>query len=150
MKNIFSSLRIRFGTLLTLAGFVLVLIGAAPEWFKLDRSPVFGFVQIAVFLVGLGVICIGGYLALAGLWNGNPQTIASDIGLRLVATGFVIAVASGMADVFGFGSEISPSIPTFGRLQTIGVLIGEVIIGIGFLLLIPYHKVGSKTNINER
>lgn len=149
MKSKLSSLRIRFGILLTLAGFVFVLIGAAPEWFKLDRSPVFGFVQIAVFLAGLGVICVGGYLALAGLWNGTPQTIASDIGLRLVGTGFVIAVASGMADVFGFGSEISPAIPNFGRLQTIGVLFGEIVIGIGFLLLVPYHKMISKSNPNE-
>ncbi len=134
----FSRPRIRAGLGLVVIGFIVFMLGAAPEWFGQDRSPVVGFVQIAVFLTGLGIICIGGYLALAGLWNGSPKTIASDIGQRLVSTGFVIAVASGMADVFGFGSEIVPRVPSFGFWQTIGVLVGEAVIGIGFLLLIPY------------
>jgi len=132
--------RVKFGLFLLLVGFLLFLLGAKPQVFNLDRSPVIGCIQIAVFLVGLGFICIGGYLSLAALWNGDPQTITSDIGQRLVSTGFVIAVACGMADVFGFGSEVAPNIPTFGMWQTIGVLIGEVVIGIGFLMLIPYQK----------
>jgi hypothetical protein len=74
------------------------------------------------------------------LWNGYQKSIASDIGLRLVSTGFVIAVACGMADVFGFGTEIAPLIPTFGIWQTIGVIFGEVVIGIGFLMLIPTQR----------
>jgi len=135
--------RVKFGLFLLLVGFLLFLLGAKPQVFNLDRSPVIGFIQIAVFLVGLGFICIGGYLSLAALWNGDPQTITSDIGQRLVSTGFVIAVACGMADVFGFGSEVAPNIPTFGMWQTIGVLIGEVVIGIGFLMLIPYQKPHS-------
>ena len=135
--------RVKIGLFLLLVGFLLFLLGAKPQVFNLDRSPVIGFIQIAVFLVGLGFICIGGYLSLAALWNGDPQTITSDIGQRLVSTGFVIAVACGMADVFGFGSEVAPNIPTFGMWQTIGVLIGEVVIGVGFLMLIPYQKTHS-------
>lgn len=131
-------LRVRAGLLIVLFGFFLFALGAKPEFFNLDRSPVIGFVQIAVFLSGLGVICIGGYAALDGLWNGMEKTIASDIGLRLVATGFVIAVACGMADVFGFGSETTPMVPNFGHWQMIGVLIGEAVIAIGFILLIPF------------
>jgi len=144
MKNItikqpFKRLRVRAGLLVILFGFFLFILGAKPEYFGLDRSPVIGFVQIAVFLTGLGVICIGGYAALDGLWNGTTKTIASDIGLRLVSTGFVIAVACGMADVFGFGSEIPPTVPNFGRWQMIGVLVGEIIVAIGFILLIPFR-----------
>lgn len=131
--------RVRVGFLITLFGFLVFLIGAKPNWFALDRRPIVGFVQIAVFLIGLGIICVGGYIALASLWNGSPKSIASDIGLRLVATGFLIAVASGMADVFGFGTEKIPGVPHFGRLQTIGVLLGEAVIAVGFLLLIPYR-----------
>jgi hypothetical protein len=137
---LFRRLRIRAGLGVTLVGFLIFLLGAKPQVFGLDRSPVIGFVQIAVFLTGLGVICIGGYITLAALWNGDPKTIASDIGQRLVSTGFVVAVACGMADIFGFGSNLPPFTPTFGIYQTIGVLIGEIIIGIGFLLLIPYRK----------
>ena len=139
MKPPLKRLRVRVGILVILLGFFLFLLGAKPEYFGLDTSPVIGFVQIAVFLTGLGLICIGGYAALNGLWNGATKTIASDIGLRLVATGFVIAVACGMADVFGFGSETPPTIPNFGNGQMIGVLAGEMIIAIGFVLLIPFR-----------
>jgi len=106
----------------------------------MDRSPVVGFVQIATFLVGLGIICMGGYISLVALWNGNQKSIASDIGQRLVSTGYVITVACGMADVFGFGSNNYPNVPVFGVYQQIGVAFGEVVIGIGLLLLIPYKK----------
>jgi hypothetical protein len=132
-------LRIRIGLLVTIFGFVVFLIGAEPGFIGLDRSPVVGFVQIAVFLVGLGFICLGGYISLAALWNGGPKSIASDIGLRLVATGYVIAVASGMADIFGFGSHNFPNIPRFGSWQMGGVIFGQIIIAIGLILLVP-HK----------
>ena len=133
-------LRIRFGLGATVLGFIIYLLGAEPGLFFLDRSPVVGFVQIATFLVGVGFICLGGYISLAALWNGGPKSIASDIGLRLVSTGYVIAVASGMADIFGFGSNNYPTIPVFGIYQQIGVLIGEVVIAVGLLLLIPYKR----------
>lgn len=132
--------RVRLGLAVLVTGLFLFLMGARPDWLGLDRSPVIGYVQITVFLVGLGVICIGGYFSLAALWNGNPKSITSDIGQRLVSTGLVISVACGMADVFGFGTEVAPMIPTFGIWQTIGVLIGELVIGIGFLMLIPYQR----------
>jgi hypothetical protein len=131
-------MRNRIGLGATILGFIIFLIGAEPGVLGLDRSPVFGFVQIAVFLVGLGIICLGGYISLAALWNGGPKSIASDIGLRLVGTGYVIAVASGMADVFGFGSQRFPGgIPRFGYLQVAGVMIGQAVIAVGLLLLIP-------------
>jgi hypothetical protein len=134
-------LRIRVGLIITFLGLLIFLMGAEPRLFNLDRSPVIGFVQIAVFLIGLSLICIGGYISLASLWNGFQKTIAADIGLRLVSTGYVIAVASGMADVladvFGFGSQPWPQIPFFGQWQEIGVIIAEGTIAIGFILLIP-------------
>jgi hypothetical protein len=130
--------KIRIGLGLTLTGFIVFLTGIDPGLFGLDRSPVTGFVQIAVFLVGLALICLGGYVCLNGLWNGAEKTIAADIGFRLVSTGYVIAVVSGMADVFGFGTHPFPNVPYFGPLQAIGVMIGEVVITFGFLLLIPY------------
>ena len=132
-----SRMRIRTGLVLVLFGLVVFLIGARPQIFGLDRSPVVGFVQIAVFLVGLAIVCIGGYISLMAFWNNGARTIAADIGSRLVATGYVVAVFSGMADVFGFGSEMPPTVPFFGRWQAMGVQIGEVIVAIGFLLLIP-------------
>ncbi len=134
-----SRVRIRTGLVFTLFGLFVFMVGAKPNWFGWDRSPVVGFVQIAAFLVGLAIICIGGYTGLLALWKGMQRTILADIGLRLVSTGYVIAVFAGMADVFGMGSHFLPDVPYFGPWQASGVLIGEIVIAIGFLMLIPYQ-----------
>lgn len=131
--------RARTGLVITLVGFLVFLIGARPGMFTMDRSPIIGFVQIAVFLVGLAGICIGGYISLTSLWGDRPTSIAADIGLRLVATGYVIAVFAGMADIFGFGSHALPKLPFFGPWQARGVEAGQVFIALGFLLLLPFQ-----------
>ena len=130
-------MRIRVGLMLTLFGLLVFLLGARPAFFGLDRSPVVGFVQIAVFLVGLAIVCIGGYIGLMSFWRNGDRTIAADIGSRLVATGYVVAVFSGMADMFGLGTRPPPRIPIFGPWQATGVQIGQALITIGFILLIP-------------
>jgi len=132
--------RIRMSIFNTMLGLFVFIVGAKPEWFNWDRSPVVGFVQIAVFLVGLAIICLGGYIGLLALWGKSEKSIAADIGLRLVSTGYVIAAFTGMADVFGMGAHPLPGTPFFGPLQATGVIIGEIIIAVGFLLLIPYKK----------
>ena len=137
-RTIKPRLRIVIGMLVVFLGLLVFILGIAPGVLGLDRSQVTGFVQISVFLVGLAMICMGGYVTLNALWNGRAKTISADIGYRLVATGYVISVASGMADVFGFGSHILPEeIPYFGPLQAVGVMIGQVAIAVGFVLLIP-------------
>lgn len=133
----YSRRRVRLGLSTTLLGFVIFLIGARPGIFGLDRSPVIGFVQIAVYTVGLALISLGGYVSLMAVWKGKSPTIAAEIGLRLVSTGYVVTVFSSMADVFGLGSHLLPNIPYFGPIQATGVVIGEVVIVIGFLLMIP-------------
>ena len=129
-------IRIRVGLIILLLGLVIFILGVDPGLFGMDRSPVLGFVQIAVFLVGLALICMGGYMTLNTLWNGTEKTIAADIGFRLVSTGYVIAVISGMADMFGLGNHPLPSVPYFGHLQATGVIIGQAIIVLGFVLLL--------------
>lgn len=135
-----NTLRLRVGIIFTIVGLFVYILGANPAIFGLDRSPVTGFIQIAVFLVGLAIICIGGFITLNALWNGEEKSIAADFGLRLVATGYVIAVATGMADVFGLGNHTFPNIPYFGPWQAVGVMIGEAVILIGFLMIIPYPR----------
>lgn len=147
--------RVRTGLSITVIGFLVFVLGAAPQAYGLDRSPVIGFVQIAVFLVGLALICTGGYLSLAALWNGQEKSILADFGLRLVATGYVIAVATGMADIFGLGTQPLPGVPLFGPWQERGVLIGLAVIAVGFILLIPYRRQSippdepQSANLNE-
>jgi hypothetical protein len=134
-----SAPRIHFSIAITLIGLLIFVVGAKPDWFGWDRSPVVGFVQIAVFLAGLAIICLGGYIGLLTLWWGYERTIVSDIGTRLVGTGYVIAVFAGLADIFGMGSQSFPQVPYFGPWQASGVLIGQGIIALGFLLFIPFR-----------
>ena len=91
-------------------------------------------------LVGLAIICISGYLTLASFWKPGTHSIAADIGLRLVTTGYLICVFAGMADVFGIGSHPFPKVPYFGPMQALGVELGELIIATGLMLLIPYTQ----------
>lgn len=132
--------RLRIGLGITALGMVVFLLGVDPGLFGLDRSPVIGFVQIAVFLFGLALICLGGYIALNLLWNGGEKTIAADIGFRLVSTGYVVSVTAGLADVIGFGNHPFPNVPHFGAWQAMGVLIGQVIIIVGFILFVPWRR----------
>ncbi len=131
---------VRNGVIILSLGLVIFLIGIHPALFGLDRSPVIGFVQIAVFLIGLAGICLGGYMCLNSLWNGKQRSIVADIGFRLICTGYVVAVLSGMADVFGIGSHHFPEIPYFGTAQAIGVILGQVTILAGIIMMIPYPK----------
>lgn len=131
--------RIRISLVITLIGLFIFAVGAKPGLFGWDRSLVVGFVQIAVFLIGLFFICLGGYVGLHTLWWGNERTILSDIGPRLVGTGLVIAIFAGLADVFGMGSHTFPLVPYFGPWQATGVLIGQGVIALGFLLMIPFN-----------
>jgi hypothetical protein len=133
--------RARLGMTITALGFLVFIFGAKPEWFNLDRSPVIGFVQISVFTAGLGLICLGGYTGLASLWGGEEKTILADVGLRLIGTGYVIAVFAGMADVFGLGTQPLPGVPFFGPWQAVGVQIGQGLIAAGMLMLTPYHRL---------
>ncbi len=132
--------RMRIGVGVTFVGLLAFLLGAEPGIFNLDRSPVFGFVQISVLLIGLALICLGGYISLASMWNGREKTITADVGQRLVSTGYVISVVAGMADVFGLGSHQFPKVPYFGPWQAVGVIIGVILIGVGFVLFIPRPK----------
>lgn len=139
-----SSVRIRFSLTSVGLGLFIFVVGAKPNWFGWDRSTAVGFIQIAVFLVGLALICAGGFVGLSALWGKEQRSIIADIGLRLIWTGYVISVFTGMADVFGMGSQALPKVPYFGPWQAGGVLIGQFVIAIGFLMLIPYHYHSNK------
>ncbi|MBL8049720.1 MAG: hypothetical protein JNM46_00730 [Anaerolineales bacterium] len=131
--------RTRVSMAVTWIGLLIFAIGAKPDLFGLDRSPVVGFVQIIVFLIGLALICLGGYVGLHALWWNLERTIVSDIGSRLVSTGYVFTVFAGLADIVGMGSHPFPQVPYFGPWQATGVLIGQGIIALGFLLMIPFR-----------
>ncbi len=135
----FSSNRIKIGLALSVIGYLIFLLGARPSLFGLDRSPVVGFVQISVFLFGLAIISIGSYMALDALWPEGKKTIAAQIGPRLISTGYVICLFTGMADIFGLGSHPLPDV-FFGPLQARGMTLGMMTIAIGFLLMVRFNR----------
>ncbi|GER78555.1 MAG: hypothetical protein JETCAE02_20490 [Anaerolineaceae bacterium] len=135
-----SRARVRLGLSVTLLGFFIFIVGAKPAWFGWDRSPTVGFIQISALLFGLGILCFGGYVGLMALWRGRERTIPADIGVRLVATGYVISVFAAMADWLGMGTQLGPEGPFFGPLQARGIMVGEAIIAVGFLMMIPFRE----------
>ena len=133
--------RIQFGLIVAVGGFLVFLIGVRPDLFQLDRSPVLGFIQIAVMLVGLAILCVGGYISISGLWIGRKRSIAAELGVRVISTGFIVAVFSGFADIFGLGSHPYPEfIPYFGEWQARGFQIAEAFIALGILMMLPYAR----------
>lgn len=139
------SARLQTALVTTLLGLFIFTVGAKPNYFGWDRSPVVGFVQISVFLIGLAFICLGGYVGILGLWKGRARSIVADIGVRVVGTGYVIAFFSGLADIFGMGSQPPPGVPYFGPWQATGVVVGQVVVAAGFLMMIPYRKPATST-----
>jgi len=119
-------------------------MGADPRIVNLDRSLYVGFLQILTFSLGLAMICLGGFISFKVCQRqGSTQSLAQDIGVRLVATGYLIAMVSAMADVFGFGTQAWPAVPFFGPTQASGVVAGEMIIAVGFLLYMPFFTSRS-------
>lgn len=131
-------LKIRLSILTAALGLLIFTLGAHPDWFGLATTKSVGFLQITFMATGLGVLSAGAYAAFRLLWNGRELTIIAQIGGRLIATGYVVAAASVMADVLGLGSQSWPRTAHFGPLQHFGLLTGEAIIAVGLLMLYPW------------
>lgn len=125
----------RFGLWSTVIGYGVLVLGAKPSFFGLDRSPVIGFVQTAVMILGLGLLCLGGYYCNRSFFRRNPESLTSGFGIRIVWTGFIWSMFTGMADVFGIGSHPLPGVPFFGPLQSDGVVVGQCITAVGLVML---------------
>lgn len=128
-------LLLRLGLWLTIIGYLMLILGAKPSFFGLDRSPVIGFVQTSVMILGLAMMCFGGYFCNRSFFRSNPESLTSGFGIRVVWTGLIISLFTGMADVFGIGSHPLPNVPFFGPLQSDGVVVGEAVISVGLLML---------------
>jgi hypothetical protein len=125
----------RWMTLVLIGAFFFVL-GVNPDLLGLDRSPVIGFVQIGVWLTGLATVLLGGYLTVRVVRNGRPTSLRADIGLRLIATGYVVAAAASLADFLGIGSHQLANL-YFGPMQVAGLVTGIVLSLFGLLLYWP-------------
>jgi uncharacterized membrane protein len=118
-------------------GLFLFLLGFQPWIFGLDRSPVIGYLQVVVYLTGLGLVVAASF-ALEYLFRppGQILTIREDVGARLSATGYILA-----ADLIGLGSHPLPGSPHLGLLQSTGLILGTAMIIVGLAM---YHPRKSK------
>jgi hypothetical protein len=121
---------------LVLLGLFVFAIGISPDLIGMDRSPVVGFVQVGVWLAGLALLLLASYLTVRVLRNGRPETLLSEVGARLIATGYVVAAAASLADFIGIGSHTLPGL-RFGHLQVIGLVVGVLVSLLGVVLFWP-------------
>jgi hypothetical protein len=122
--------------IVVLIGLGIFTIGVNPDLMGLDRSPVIGFVQVGVWLTGLGILVLGAYAAVRVVRNSRPNSLRADIGLRLIATGYVVAAAASLADFIGIGSHHLPWI-YFGPIQVMGLAMGGLTSLVGIVLYWP-------------
>jgi hypothetical protein len=126
----------RFGVALIVAGFFTFVIGIFPDIIRLNLTPGIGVIQILVFLAGIGIMTLGGYIyTYATRQRARQRRLRHEVGVRLVATGYVFCVVSATADLIGIGSHNLPDgAPYFGLWQSGGVLIGVLVIVFGLFL----------------
>lgn len=126
-------------------GFFVFIIGLFPAIINLDTKPGVGVLQLAVTLWGLGMMNAGAALwAYSERHRGAPRLLREDIGVRLIATGFVISAFSSLADVLGIGSHNAPRrLPYLGVWQQAGLAIGILVSVIGLLLYSKRYSPSS-------
>jgi len=125
----------RFGVATVVFGFFLFVIGVYPDLIRLGLTPGIGLLQIGTFLLGITVMTLGAYIyAYATRHRARPRRLREDVGLRLMATGLVIAYTTGFADVLGIGSNYGAERPLLGLVQAAGVALGVLVIVIGIFL----------------
>ena len=132
----FQAIWVRIWMVLILVGLLLFIIGVYPDLIGMDRSPVVGFVQVGVWLFGMGLLFLGAYATLRILHRKRPTSLRAEIGERLIATGYVIAAAASLADFIGIGSHDIPDL-IFGPIQVAGLVTGILTSVIGVVLYWP-------------
>ncbi|MHB8626743.1 MAG: hypothetical protein ACYDBJ_04745 [Aggregatilineales bacterium] len=128
---------VRFGIAVGALGVMLTLIGLFPTITGIDPSPGFGIVQTVTVLAGLTTLVIGALVFVqTAYYPRQPHTLAQEIAVRLSLTGLLIMIASGLADVLGYGSNPPgpESRPTLGPYQTAGLIGGFLIAALGVLI----------------
>jgi hypothetical protein len=117
-------------------GLFVFIVGVNPDLIGMNRSRVIGFVQMGVWLTGLGLLLLGSFLTVRVVRNGRPMSLRAEIGMRLIATGYVVSATASLADFLAIGSHRLPWV-YFGPLQVGGLAGGVIISLLGVLLYWP-------------
>jgi hypothetical protein len=122
---------------LLVVGIALVGSAFAAEFTSLGPTPGFGVLQTLFFLAGITALTIAGFLYLSGRRSPDiPRSLQADIGIRLSATGLVLAYVCGFADLIRIGTHVRPDFPRpfIGPLQLAGLVLGLLVILTGLVL----------------
>jgi hypothetical protein len=128
------------GIITAILGAVVTFIGLFPGVVGLEVLPGIGLLQLIIVLIGMGLLFFGAYVFAQNVYYpGVRHNLAQQIGTRLSMTGLVIAVASGLSDILGFGSH--PPIPPvqrpfLGSWQTAGLIGGFVLASFGLIIFV--------------
>lgn len=126
------------GIAISLLGGVVALIGLFPSIIGLEQAAGIGILQILIILIGFSILIFGAYIFVqSAYYAGVRHNLAQQIAVRLSMTGLLIATASGLADVLGFGSHplgLEGQRPLLGTWQATGVLGGFVIASLGVII----------------
>lgn len=142
----YGQISITFGTL----GIVTTLIGLFPGIIGLEASQGIGVLQVLVILLGFSILFSAAYyFARQTFYPGQSNTLAQSIGIRLTLTGLLIAAASGLADVLGFGTHISSANyerPLLGQLQAIFFIGSILLASAGVIIFTLFGPSNSDTD----
>jgi hypothetical protein len=122
---------------LSIVGLLLVLGSLLAESLGLGSTPSFGALQMMALLGGATILTLAFYLYLDSLRpDGTPRSLQADVGVRLSATGLVLAYTAGFADLFSIGTHIQPEFvrPYVGPLQVAGLVLGFMAVVAGMIL----------------
>src|SRR5581483_6111960 len=125
------------GIAVTVLGGVITLIGLFPSVTGFEPSSGVGILQILVILAGFSTLIAGAFIFVQSTYYpGVRHNLAQQIAVRLSMTGLVIATASGLADVLGFGSPPPgpEHRPFLGTLQAAGLIGGFLIASAGVII----------------
>ena len=131
-----------------LVGLLIFLIGVQPDLIGMNRSLAVGFVQIGVWIIGLGILLAAAYSTVRVIRNGKPNSLRADVGVRLIATGFVIAAVASLADFIGVGAHRMPFV-IFGPVQVTGLLLGVLLCMAGLVLYWPRQTKGNSLSVDD-
>jgi hypothetical protein len=129
----FSQVGIAVGIL----GGVIAFIGLFPASVGLEVASGIGVLQVLVIVAGMSIMISGAVLYVqTTYYAGIKHNLAQQIGIRLSATGLVISLTCGLADVFGFGSHLpTPDTrPFLGTFQIAALIGGFIIASVGVLI----------------
>lgn len=127
----------QFGITLGALGAVLTFMGLFPGVTGLEPASGIGVVQIFVILIGFALLITGALIYVKfTFYTYHSANLAQQIGIRLALTGLLFAAITGLADIFGFGSNLRSggSEPIFGFLQALGIIGSFAMASLGVLL----------------